>query len=253
MSASLLSELFRRGNEVSLECGRLKIVPKSGKKIPSEWLTIHYWPLIEEILVATGRKGYRYDRFTRSSGGYGGGKYPGITLHYIDMQSGEEVYLMFNAEVTKPGSNQLRSGKSFLPPERGEFIKYWKRVVGALPQGRRSKCCESMSRFKPIVVDLAPDRKGKARNKTAMALEISTDQISACLSDEIRTDYGPDSDQARTNVTIHGAARELGLPELEALSTTGATNYELSYQDSALTRQKSNEEWLRDYGDGQST
>ena len=249
MSDDLLLALVERGDQISIEGGRLRVVPQSGKEVPAEWLKEYYWTLVEQVLRCTGRPGWRYDRFTRSSGGYNGGRYPGITLHYIDVLTDEEVYLIFNAKVTKAASSELRAGKSFLPPERGGFLKYWKRTVGVLPQGRRSKCCESMSSFKDIVVDLAPDYKGKARNKTAMALEISSSQIRDSLADYLRTNSEPNSNPARTNLTIHGIAEELAGTDLQRNPSTCADNYELSKQDSELTRQESIEEWIQDYGD----
>ena len=247
MSDELLKRLVGRGDLVALEKGRIEITPKSGREVTNDWLKKHYWQLVKDILLCTGRQGYRYDRFSRSSDGYGNGKYPGVTLHYEAVLSEEEAYLIFNVEVQKRYSSQLRTGKSFLPPERGEFIKYWKRAIGELPQGKRSKCWESMSRFKPIVVDLAPDYKGKARNKTALPIDISSDRIIERLADEIRTNRGPYSHDTRTDTTNHGIAQELDTLGIEPNRTTCNFNYETSYQDNALTRQESTEGWLRDY------
>ena len=247
MNDDLLSALIDRGDEVAINRGRLNVIPNSGKKVPKEWLKANYWTLTAQILRCTGRRGYRFDRFTRSSGGYGGGKFPGITLHYTEVLTEEETHLIFNAEVTKPGSSELRPGKRFLPPERGSFIKYWKRTVGDLPQGRRSKCWESMSRFKPIVIDLAPDYRGKGCNKTAVTVELRHDQICASIADPMRTGNAPSSNQIRTTIPPEGIARELADTGLQRFQTTCAANYELSKQDSAITRNESTEEWLRRY------
>ena len=81
----------------------MEILPKSVKKIPCEWLS----DKVATLLWMTRRKGYRYIRFTRSGEGYSGGRFPGVTLHFREVESDHNAYLVFNTEVIK-ASGELR-------------------------------------------------------------------------------------------------------------------------------------------------
>jgi hypothetical protein len=60
VAQSLLQRLIDQGDSVSIELGRLRIVPASGRPVPEGWLEGHSKELIGEILMALGQDAYEY-------------------------------------------------------------------------------------------------------------------------------------------------------------------------------------------------
>ena len=112
-SLQLARGLIERGDSLQIKSGLLEILPKSGKKIPCEWLSDNEEGMVATLLWMTRRKGYRYIRFTRSGEGYSGGRFPGVTLHFREVESDHNAYLVFNTEVIK-ASGELWMASRFM-------------------------------------------------------------------------------------------------------------------------------------------
>ena len=247
--------LIERGDSPQIKSGLLQIFPKSGKKVPCEWLSDNEEGMVATLLWMTRRKGYRYIRFTRSGEGYSGGRFPGVTLHFREVESDHNAYLVFNTQVIK-ASGELRKKNEFLPPADGSLVKFWKRTVGNLPNQRRSRMWEHMGKLKPYLYQINIRPNGKGENKSAGLLNISFEDIKASLTDEQRTHYGQVTDAQRTNSTdgnIHQSHVSSGL---EVNSIKCRLNHEQSHQDSKILSEsyssvdvsnQTAEEWLEDY------
>ena len=169
----------------------------NGKRFNSEWLAQNSPDILKAILHVTGRKAYVYRSFSRSNQGYGVGKYPGVTLQFKELSYGKSAYLIFNVEVLKR-NGRLRKGKEFLPPKSGALVEFWRRTVGDLPNGRRSRIWEHMSHLGPYLFHILTRFDGKGENKSAGLLNIPFDEIRSSIPYEVRPNYGPDTYASRT-------------------------------------------------------
>ena len=247
--------LIERGDSLLIKSGLLEIYPKSGKKVPCEWLSDNEEGMVATLLWMTRRKGYRYIRFTRSGEGYSGGRFPGVTLHFREVESDHNAYLVFNTDVIKP-SGQLRKKNEFLPPKDGSLVKFWKRTVGDLPNQRRSRMWEHMGKLKPYLYQINTRPNGKGENKSAGLLNIPFEDIKASLTDKQRTHYGQVTDAQRTNSTDGNIPQSNVSSGLEVNPITCRLNHELSHQERKISRKpyssvdvsnKTTEEWLKQY------
>jgi hypothetical protein len=236
--------LIERGDSLLIKSGLLEIYPKSGKKVPCEWLSDNEEGMVATLLWMTRRKGYRYIRFTRSGEGYSGGRFPGVTLHFREVESDHNAYLVFNTQVIK-ASGELRKKNEFLPPADGSLVKFWKRTVGNLPNQRRSRMWEHMGKLKPYLYQINTRPDGKGENKPGGLLNIPFEDIKASLTDEQRTD-STDGNIPQSNVSSG----------LEVNPITCRLNHELSHQERKISRKpyssvdvsnKTTEEWLEHY------
>ena len=251
----LTRELISRGNSLQIKSGLLEIYPKSQKPVPSDWLSDNGEGIVGAALSMTRCKAYRYIRFTRSEAGGFGGRFPGVTLHFREVESDHKAHLIFNAKVIK-ASGELRKKNEFLPPADGALVKFWKRTVGDLPNQRRSRMWEHMGKLKPYLYQINTRPDGKGENNSAGLLNISFEEIKASLTDEQRTHYGQVTDEQRTDSTDGNIPQSNVSIGLEVNSITCRLNHELSHQDRKILRKpyssvdvsnQSTDEWLEDY------
>lgn len=174
----LLNKLLRRGDQLSIESGRLKLIPASGRQAAADqWLADNHDLLLSEILDATGRQAFRYIGYT--TGKYVRGKNGGgVTLRFADLSTGEQAYCIFNARLDRERSSKhgekgsrLPSGQ-FRPPEGGDFIPFWQRCGLALPR-RLSAFHDYMGKLKQVLLIGDIDNTGRLKNRTLRPLEIS--------------------------------------------------------------------------------
>lgn len=151
-----VSWLLARGDEISIKCGRLVIQPASGRPVPSAWLKEHGGALIAEILSACSRCAFRY--LKHGSGRYGDGHYQGVTLHLVNLLSGEEMCAVYNVKLTRERTTRAgRKGEplpqgQFRVGERHELWRLWR--AAELPMPRyRSELCEVLFRLGEILLE----------------------------------------------------------------------------------------------------
>ena len=247
--------LIERGDSLQIKSGLVEIYPKSQKPVPSDWLTDNGEGIVGAALSMTRCKAYRYIRFTRSEAGYFGGRFPGVTLNFREVESDHKAHLIFNAGVIR-ASGELRKKNEFLPPADGALVKFWKRTVGDLPNQRRSRMWEHMGKLKPYLYQINTRPDGKGENKSAGLLNIPFEDIKASLTDEQRTHYGQVTDEQRTDSTDGNIPQSNVSIGLEVNSITCRLKHELSHQERKISRKpyssvdvsnQSNDEWLEDY------
>ena len=250
-----LKAFLKRSGYVQVVAGRLDVFKMNSKRFNSEWLAQNSDEILRAILHVTGRKAYVYQSFSRSNQGYGVGKYPGVTLQFKELSSEKSAYLILNAEVLKQ-NGRLRKRKEFLPPKNGALVEFWRRTVGDLPNGRRSRIWEHMSSLNPYLFNIRTRSDGKGENKSAGLLSISFDEISSSSLDEVQPNCGPDTYAPRTVFTDEGRAWSLQKRGLRANRTTSDLDHETSQQGNKIVRDapvskdinnQSMEEWLAEY------
>ncbi|MBV0934946.1 hypothetical protein, partial [Marinobacterium weihaiense] len=161
----LLNKLLRRGDQLSIESGRLKLIPKSGKQAAADgWLTDNFEQLLSEIVAVTGTRAFVYHGYSR--GKYGRSKAGGVTLNLTNVDKGEQAFCIYNVNVTRDKNTRHGEKGSMLPaghfnpPKGGDFILFWKRCGLKLPR-RLSSFHDYMGKLRRIIftADYAEDEK----------------------------------------------------------------------------------------------
>jgi len=125
----LATKLIRRGDTVSIERGRLVIQPASGKPVPSEWIAANTARLCREMLMAVGMDAFEYIGY--STGHYGKSRVAGVTLQFVSVLSGQSVYAVFNADLSRQRTTAAGKAGSLLPKgqfrigKRSHFHRFW--------------------------------------------------------------------------------------------------------------------------------
>lgn len=141
-----LAYLLARGDHVTVKGGLLAVHPASGRPVPPEWLAQHRKRLVSEAANKAGTLALEYRGFT--VGNYGKHRAGGITLQFVCMATGQELYAIFNAETTRQRTS--KHGKAGAPLPKGQFrvgkgsafYRFWKST--GLPMHRRSDFHEYM-------------------------------------------------------------------------------------------------------------
>ena len=149
-----LQALIKRGDKVSIEGGRLVIIPASGKPVPDKWLASNQSGIIREILTVLQVPDiYVYKYF--SVGQYGPHSCEGLTLQFESILSRGSCYAVFNVSLkrvrtTKGGKKGARLPKGqFIPPKAGSFCKFWA-MTGLVVPRYNSEYSECINRLKPF-------------------------------------------------------------------------------------------------------
>lgn len=184
-----VSRLLARGDEISIQCGRLVIQPASGRSVPSVWLKEHGEALAADILSSCGRSAFRYLR--HGTGRYGVGCYQGVTLHLVDLLSGEDVRAVYNAKLTR--ERTTRAGRKGEPLPQGQFrvgdrYELWRLWLasGLTCPRYRSELCEVLPRLGEILLEGEhhPRQSSRLVASTVRPLSISPEEVRAALAVE---------------------------------------------------------------------
>ncbi|QKL00054.1 hypothetical protein GEV39_00895 [Pseudomonas sp. NY5710] len=125
----LAAKLLRRGDMVSIERGQLVIQPASGKPVPPEWIAANRTGLCREALMAVGMDAFEYIGY--STGHYGKSRVAGVTLQFVSVLSGQSVYAVFNADLTRQRNTAAGKAGALLPRgqfrigKRSHFHRFW--------------------------------------------------------------------------------------------------------------------------------
>ena len=181
-SSGLLTKLLNRGDDISIAQGKLSIKPSSGLTIPPAWLKQNEHLLINDICQLFNLTPLKYVSYSTGRYEYKGKKIEGITLQFINLQTNENAYLIFNASLkrlrkSKGGKKgEPLPGKQFIVSERCHFYKFW--CLTGLPLPRSlSKFYECMGRLKPFVFTGNVDFNNRISSKIIQLLSISYQQV----------------------------------------------------------------------------
>jgi len=172
----LLDSLLNRGDLVELVCGKLTIRPASGEKVPADWLDANSESFALTLAARANKPLYKYLNYT--VGSYGKHKADGVTLRFINMETGEEAYVVFNADrtrsvtTTKGKAGSKLSGKQFKITKNMAFYKFWLRSGLSAPENKYlSEFHRVMGRLKSVFFTMVVN-DGKADKNTIQALTI---------------------------------------------------------------------------------
>lgn len=173
----LLDRLTNRGDLVALERGRLIIQSASGVEVPSSWLKTHSDELALALATRANTPLYKYIGYT--VGSYTEHKADGVTLRFINMATGEEVYAVFNVNRTRvqttargKAGSKLR-GNQFRVTRNMMLYKFWLRT--GLPEPERKYLSEFhrvMGRLKQVFFTMSANN-GKADKSTIQGVTLT--------------------------------------------------------------------------------
>ncbi len=176
----LLATLVFRGDEVSIEQGRLKIKPSSGEQVPPEWMRLNTAKIINEILVVLNREAFLFDGY--STGEYGSKRYSGITLQFSSIPVDKDCYAIFNAEIRRARNSKSGKKGALLPVGRfrvgkkSSFVKFWAQAGLQMPS-RLSSFHDRMGRLRGICFTGSFRHAKKLSNDSVVPLQVSAVEI----------------------------------------------------------------------------
>jgi len=264
---SLLETLIGRGDHIQIVDGRLKIKPLSGKPIPKQWLADKGENITREIAKLYDLGVYVFDSY--STGHYGEHNSAGVTLQFVNITTGEQCHVTFNAELkririrgkAKKGSSlpkgQFRIGKQH------KFYKFWLATKLRLPP-RLSSFHDYMGNLKPLYFVPSVDNKNKVIDKIVPLLNINhTEILKRLMNNEAYSNQTNNIQQPynkHTNMPYSDIAQPHEYKALSGDVTTCSTNYELSKQGSAVIsiplpdintnkrpEEQTTDEWINDW------
>jgi len=262
----MLRKLLARGDQVYIQKGRLVIQPGSGKAVQDEWFAQNETELITSILLVTCRNAYYYQDY--SAGNFGGGRYPGISMSFVELNTFGTVYCCYNAELTRTRNSKYgRKGQplkigQFHPPTSGKFVKTWRSLGMEMPR-RISEFHEKMSSLKGILFSLSIGSGSKVDKDKISTLEIPFELIHLALHGEGSSgNHSAKHRQPIGNSSAKVFGKEVDVSEemrgSERISTACDKHHETSHQgtsyqeddislSSDLVKDMSNDDWVDRY------
>lgn len=259
-------KLLSRGDELSIERGRLVIHPASGKPIPQKWFREHSQDLIREILTTLGIEAYEYCNYT--TGHYGPRKLPGITLQLLSVVARDSVYAIFNADLCR--ERNTKAGAKGSPLPKGHFrvgkcshlYRLW--LSTGLPEPKRLAALHDYMGNLAGILFLADGVEGHKNRMNAGSLHPLSIPVlevrKAFLPDNPRTTSGHAPDNFRTKPPDKEPTQGPMRWGFQPKPTTCRENYgeavigEHEYTGAGLSppqrkipQEQSYEEWLEDY------
>lgn len=180
----LAAKLLRRGDTVSIEHGQLAIQPASGKPVPPEWITANTARVCREVLMAVGMDAFEYVGY--STGHYGKTRSAGITLQFVSMLSGQSVYAVFNADLTRQRNTATGKAGALLPKgqfrigKRSHFYKFWLSSGLQMPD-RLQRFYKCMGKLSSVLMAGAVSND-RFDVQTIQPLTLSADEVSRAFS-----------------------------------------------------------------------
>lgn len=260
-----VGKLLIRGDEISIELGRLIISPSSGKHVPQEWLQEHSSALLREILVTLGLDAYEYGGY--STGWYDHHKAPGVTLQLPSFVEGLDTHAIFNAKLTRDRTTKAGAKGSPLPKghfrigERSHLYRFWQSTGLSTPK-RLSSLHDYMGNLRGILftADKVAGRKNRLDAGSLRPLSITSAEVrKAFQPDNGRTTSGQATDNSRTEVPDKNSApaqQKRGFQEKPTagteshgnavISTCGYTAVRSPVHSCKRPEEQTSEEWLAD-------
>jgi hypothetical protein len=175
----ILSKLISRGDRVEFINGKLVIQPKSGNKVPEDWLKKNEEKLTSEIAEVLNVDICRYEQY--STGEYGKQMYQGVTLNFRTLNSLKTCYVNYNAVLTyQRNTKKHKKGdrlpkKQFYLSKRYRLFNWFSKVVGN--SIKPSEVYRYMGRLKQFYFMPEFDQKGKITEKQIKYCVITYEQI----------------------------------------------------------------------------
>lgn len=260
---SLTRKILDKGHIISMKNGLLCVHSASGDPASDKWMQAHSSQIKREILCALGVDEYKYIGY--STGHYGPPKAAGVTLQFVSLTTGKEVYVVFNVELTR--ARTTRFGKKGEPLPMGqfrvgsryEFYKFWLRT-GLKSPSRLSKFHDHMGNLRDIIF-IAPLEKNRLLKQQLRPLTLSHEEIfAAFMPPNISTTSAQPTNNVHTAMPHNILPREYEIQGMQPTDSTGATMYVNKVKSMSGYKapsippckppaEQSVEEWLESYGD----
>jgi len=265
----LVGFLLSRGDLVAIEHGRLRLEPVSGELVPDEWLDDHQDKIISEIIKRTGTDAFIYESY--DTGSYSEHLFDGVSLQFISVLTGTNLYVIFNANLKRGKSTA--NGKAGTPLPRRHFrvskshhfYKFWLKTGLQIPR-RLSSFHDYMGNLRGIIFTGDCKEDKRIEKDTLVPLNITYHQLKKAFAtqympDKSQTTAGQLPDNSRTRVPDKHSPLPHAQQAVQPITTTGENNHGISKQGNAGTRgnvfplnkpkrpeEQSDDEWLADYG-----
>lgn len=259
-----VERLLLRGDRLSIDRGRLRVLPASGKFVPNDWLKKHERQVATSILEKLNMDALVYVGFDK---GVFQGKYEGIHLQFESLLTGASRYCLFNAEVKYirgPKAGRLLPGRQFRVGSRSDFLKFWRRAGLKLPS-RRGSFHDYMGNLKPFIFTARQIKSERLEKQTLSLLTVSQEQVLAAyldaLPDITQTDTILKPNKRRTTLPYKEVRQSQNFQGLAPNESTVDLNHGTRLIGSAVIRERVNptrkvkklpeeqtvDEWLADY------
>lgn len=261
-----VGKLLSRGDEVSIEHGRLVIRPASGKPVPQNWFQEYAPGLIREILNTLGIKSYEYRDY--KTGHFGSGKLPGVYLQFRSVVANSSTYTIFNADLTRSRTTKTGKAGSPLPDghfrvgELSHFYSFWMEAGLAVPKSLTS-FHDYMGKLHGILftAEMTANRQNRMKSGSIHPVSVSAEQVRAAFSpDKLQTKSGQAPDNFRTTLPDKDSAQRLEARGFQPKSTTCHESHgktvisDCEYTGTTLLppprkrpQEQTDEEWLADF------
>lgn len=140
--------------------------------------------LITEILRLMNIKGYKFQ--SSSTGKFGGGRYPGVQLQFLELNKDEAAYAIFSANLNRVRSVNGKAKGTALPKgsfsvgNTSKFAKFWRRAGLTVPRSW-SSMKDYIGMLKKIIFT-AEIQDGEKLLKDSLApLEVTYEEIKYAL------------------------------------------------------------------------
>jgi hypothetical protein len=198
---NLTKSLLSKGDNIAVYQGQLIITPKSGKPVPSDWLSMNAQKIITEIAQQKGQSIFTYCYY--KTGVYNNGRSPGLMVRFVDLLTGEDVYAMFNAELKRKRTSRNKKAGDPLPDgqfrigNRSALYKLWIKTDLEIPR-RFAEWHKSMSKLIHVYFDAVRSTKDKLSNQSIMPLSLSFKDVRQLFGDSVATSERQASDNMVT-------------------------------------------------------
>lgn len=244
-----VSSDIQLGATVQIHSGRIEVL-SDDKPVNEDWYASNEKEIIAFITKELSMPAYEYESY--STGFYGPSKWSGVTLQYLEINSLEPAYIVFNADleakrssIKKTKGAKKETGK-FIVGKRSAFFKFWNEAGLAIPNNRMSKICDRMSWLKPIIFTGDIETKEKLNKQSLEPLMVSYSTIhnlfttdntqtgypiishthkTLFTTDNTRTRNGQHTDKIRTRSSDKETQQTQKPQGLEPNQTTGFSNY----------------------------
>jgi hypothetical protein len=260
-----VGKLLSRGDEISIELGRLVIRPSSGKSVPQDWMDKHSPALLREILHKLGTDAYEYGGY--STGKFGHQKASGVAIQLPSFVDGLDTHAIFNAELNRDRTTKAGAKGSDLPKghfrigKRSHLYCFWQST--GLPTPRRlSSLHDYLGNLRYILfaADKVTGRKNRLDTASLRPLSVTSAEVrNAFQPDNCQTITGQATDNCRTKMPDKVSVPDQQNQGLQGNQTTGTENrgktviskdgYTAVYvttQSRKRPQEQTEEEWLAD-------
>jgi hypothetical protein len=226
----IITSLISKGHSVSIQNGRLEIIPSNGAIVPPDWLNNYSHRIASEVAQLVSQSLYVYSHY--KTGTFKKGIAPGVMVSLNDLLTGENVYAIFNAELKRKRNTKSGNAGAALP--KGKFTvgrqsalyKLWLKTDLELPR-RPSELYKSIGKLKSIYVTAQRTNESKLSNSSIEMFSCDSQTIQRLIGGNLVASQW----QFGGNLVASNGGMELGQAQV---ANNGVNDIAVSQVNSAL-------------------